>query len=192
VCIADEVEKAMQMLYTGCTHRLTEENMTIRALLHFPHPVLRQPALPVTVFDAVLSKLVDDMFDTMYADDGVGLAANQVGELQRVITIDVSHQQKQRVCLINPEIIETRGSVCMGEGCLSFPGLYVPVERAAEVTIRAQDVQGEFQQIQADGLLARCILHEIDHINGVVFVDRLSALKRKRALYKLDKQAASR
>ena len=161
--------------------------MPIRTILQFPHKVLREKSQPVTEITAEIKQLVQDMFDTMYDDDGIGLAANQVGEELRVIVIDVSHNQSGPICLINPEIIETEGKVVMDEGCLSFPGMYFKVERAKKVKVKALDKEGESFELEADGLLARCILHEIDHIDGVVFTDYLSPLKLQRVMKKAEK-----
>ncbi len=158
--------------------------MSIRKILEFPHPALREEAKPVSSVNDEIVQLIADMFDTMYDDNGIGLAANQIGVLHRIITIDVSPDRSQPICLVNPHIINTAGSCVMQEGCLSFPDLFFPVERPAAVTVRAQDSTGSTVLIEADNLLARCILHEIDHINGRVFTDYLSPLKLQRLLKK--------
>ena len=163
--------------------------MPTRKILQFPHPVLREKAQAVTTVDDDIKSLVDDMFATMYDDRGIGLAANQIGIAQRIFTIDVSHNHKEPLCFINPEILDSREKITMDEGCLSFPGLYFAVERAKWIKVRAQNQQGKFFELEDDGLLARCILHELDHINGRVFTDYLSPLKLKRAMKKLEKSS---
>ncbi|MCP4409574.1 MAG: peptide deformylase, partial [Gammaproteobacteria bacterium] len=131
---------------------------------------------------------VDDMFQTMYDAPGIGLAANQVNIFKRIIVIDISKDKDQPLCLINPQIIEKEGEKEMEEGCLSVPGFYEMVRRAAEVTIRALDREGVQFEMSADGLLSVCIQHEIDHLDGKLFVDYLSSLKRQRIRKKLEKQ----
>ncbi len=161
--------------------------MAILEILEYPADVLKQVSEPVEVVNEEIKQLVKDMFETMYHDKGAGLAANQIGVAKRVITMDVSSNRSKPICIINPEIVKTKGKVVMEEGCLSFPGLYLPFERAEEITVKALDQDGEPFQFDADGWLARCVQHEMDHINGIVFVDRLSGLKRSRALKKLAK-----
>lgn len=161
--------------------------MAILKVVHYPNPVLEEVAQPVEVVSEDIKTLVDDMFETMYDDRGCGLAANQVGIAKRIIVMDSTYDKSERICLINPEIIEQDGSIEMDEGCLSFPGLYLPVKRSEKVKVKALDRNGEVIEINADGLLARIILHEYDHIQGITFLDYLSPLKRKRAIKKLDK-----
>lgn len=163
--------------------------MAILQILHFPDPRLRTKAKPVECFDDELRRLVADMAETMYSAPGIGLAATQVDIHKRVVVIDVSEQNNALICLINPEIVDTEGSEVMEEGCLSVPGIYEKVERAAKVRVRAFDQFGKPFELDADELLAVCIQHEIDHLNGKVFVDHLSELKRSRIRKKLEKQA---
>ena len=162
--------------------------MAILDILHFPDSRLRIKAQPVKQVDDVLRKLVDDMFETMYAAPGIGLAATQVNVDKRVIVIDVSEEKDQPLCLINPEIQSRDGMEQMEEGCLSVPGIYELVERAEQVRIKALDRNGESFEMEAGGLLAVCIQHEIDHLDGKLFVDYLSPLKRVRIRKKLEKE----
>lgn len=162
--------------------------MTMLQILHFPDPRLRTQAERVEVVDDQIRTLVDDMFETMYAAPGIGLAATQVNVHKRVIVIDVSEGQDQPVVFINPEILNKEGIEEMDEGCLSVPGVYERVQRAERVKIRAQGRDGKPFELDADGLLAVCIQHEIDHLDGKLFVDYLSQLKRVRIRKKLDKQ----
>ena len=161
--------------------------MSILTILHFPDPRLRNTAAPVTVFDQEIRSLVDDMFETMYQAPGIGLAAVQVDVLKRVIVIDISEDKSQPVCLINPEILERHGEEKMEEGCLSVPGIYEPVKRAERIKVRAQDREGQPFELDVNGLLAVCIQHEMDHLEGKLFVDYLSEMKRKRIQKKLEK-----
>lgn len=161
--------------------------MAILDILHFPDPRLRTQARPVVQVDDAIRQLVTDMFETMYAAPGIGLAATQVNIHQRVIVIDVSDEKDQPVCLINPEIVDKTGEEEMEEGCLSVPGQYEKVQRADTVTAEYLDQEGEQQSLTTDGLLAVCIQHEIDHLNGRLFVDYLSPLKRNRIRKKLEK-----
>ena len=163
--------------------------MTILNILHFPDPRLRNKAKPVVRVDDALRKLVDDMFETMYAAPGIGLAATQVNVAQRVVVIDVTAEKTQPLCFINPEILERSGEEEMEEGCLSVPGYYDVVRRAERVKVRALDRDGQSFEIDTDGLLAVCIQHEIDHLDGKLFVDYLSELKRQRLRKKIEKQA---
>jgi peptide deformylase len=153
--------------------------MALLDILEFPDPRLRTKARPVVQVDEALRTLIDDMFQTMYAAPGIGLAATQVDVHQRVVVIDVSEGKDQPLVFINPEILEKTGSQVYQEGCLSVPGVYADVERADEVTVRALDRNGEIFELHADGLLAVCIQHELDHLEGKVFVDYLSPLKRE-------------
>ena len=146
-------------------------------------------AKPVTEFDESLQKLVSDMFETMYEAPGIGLAATQVDRHIRLLVLDVSDNRSQPRCLINPEILEADGEEEMDEGCLSVPGFYEKVRRAEHIRVRAQDQFGETREFEASGLEAVCIQHEMDHLEGKLFVDYLSGLKRNRIRNKLEKMA---
>ncbi len=154
--------------------------MAVRAVRIYGDPVLRQKAAPVTEFDATLAELVQDMRDTMAAYRGVGLAANQVGVLQRVLVVDVpiDDETHARLTLVNPTVTKRSGSESGEEGCLSIPGIYDDVSRSLHLTVRAQDEHGRAIEVESEGYLARAIQHEIDHLDGVLFIDRLSPLKR--------------
>ena len=158
-------------------------------ILRYPDKRLRQVARPVTEFDESLKTLCEDMADTMYAAPGIGLAAIQVNVPLRVVVIDLSENKNELQTLINPVITRKEGSVSMQEGCLSVPEIYADVERAAEVTVQAQGMDGSPFEIEADELLAVCIQHEIDHLDGKVFVDYLSRIKQDRIRKKLLKEA---
>ena len=162
--------------------------MTTLTILEFPDPRLRTVADPVTVFDAELKQFVADMFETMYAANGVGLAATQVNVHQRLLVADMSDDRNEPMVLINPEILEKDGSQIYQEGCLSFPGIYADVTRALKVKVKANDVDGKEVVIEVEGPLAVCIQHEMDHLAGKVFVDYLSPLKRSMLLKRMDKQ----
>ena len=142
---------------------------------------------PVAKVDAELNQFIDDMFETMYEHEGIGLAAPQVGVLSRVITIDIEGDKKNQVVLSNPEILESEGETGIEEGCLSIPGHRALVPRKEKVKVKALNRQGEEVIYDADGLFAICIQHEIDHLNGVLFVDHISALKRQRIKEKMQK-----
>jgi peptide deformylase len=157
-------------------------------ILHFPDPRLRNKARPVDAVDDAVRRLVDDMFETMYAAPGIGLAAVQVNVQRRVITIDVSEDRSAPLALINPEVLDSRGMVSTEEGCLSVPGVYDVVDRAEWVRYRALGLDGAPYEAEADGVLAVCIQHEIDHLDGRLFVDYLSQLKRQRIRKRLEKQ----
>jgi peptide deformylase len=161
----------------------------ILKIVKFPDPILSRPGEPVTEFNAELHKLIADMFETTYAEQGVGLAASQVGISKRLTTIDLSmgKDPKQRLVLINPEIISSEGRIYENEGCLSFPEINEKVVRAAKVRIRAQDERGKWFEMDGDDLLARCFQHEIDHVDGMLFIYRMSALKRDLTLRKIRK-----
>jgi len=159
------------------------------AILHYPDARLHTIAKPVALVDARIRKLIDDMAETMYAAPGIGLAATQVNVHERVIVIDISESHDQLRVFINPEIIAQSGREESEEGCLSVPGVFDKVERAEQVTVRALDRDGKPFELKADGLLAVCIQHEMDHLMGKVFVDYLSNLKRNRIKAKLAKQA---
>ena len=162
--------------------------MAIREILHYPDPRLRNRAKPVERVDDEIRRLVDDMLETMYAAPGIGLAAIQINVPRRVVTIDISEQGEQPLCLVNPEILELTGKVESEEGCLSVPGIYELVERAEWIRARALDRDGEAFDFEAEGLLAVCVQHEIDHLEGTLFVDHLSRLKRQRIRKKAHKQ----
>ncbi len=161
----------------------------IYPIVKFPDPILQQPAEPVTVFDAELRRLVDDMFTSMYDAQGIGLAAPQIGISKRLTVIDLSFQKKpeEKIVLINPEVIEIKGKQVEEEGCLSLPEIRDRVVRAAEVKVRAQDAEGKPIEVEGSELLARAIQHEIDHLDGILFIFRLSRLKRDLQLRKIRK-----
>ncbi len=161
----------------------------VHQIVKFPDPVLQRPAEPVTVFDDALRTLVDDMFESMYVAHGIGLAAPQIGVPKRITVIDLSFQKtpEDKIALINPEIITSEGKIYEEEGCLSLPDIREKVARAAKVKIRAQDVQGNWFEREAGDLLARAFQHEIDHLDGVLFIFRISALKRDFVLRKIRK-----
>lgn len=163
--------------------------MAILDILHYPDVRLHTVARPVAQIDARIRKLVDDMAETMYAAPGIGLAATQVNVHERVVVIDISERHDELRVFINPEIVASSGSEESEEGCLSVPGVFDRVKRAERVTVRALDRDGKPFELEADGLLAVCIQHELDHLKGKVFVDYLSNLKRNRIKAKLAKQA---
>lgn len=163
--------------------------MSVLQVLHFPDERLRKIAAPVKEVNAAIQRIVDDMFETMYAEEGIGLAATQVDIHQRIIVIDVSEDRSQRLVLINPELLEKKGETGIEEGCLSVPEQRALVARAEKVKIRALDYTGEPFELEADDLLAICIQHEMDHLVGKLFVDYLSPLKRQRIRQKLEKMA---
>lgn len=163
--------------------------MALLPILHYPDPRLHTQAKPVARIDARIQQLVADMAETMYAAPGVGLAATQVDVHERVITIDVSEDKSGLLVLINPEIIARDGEQECEEGCLSVPGIYEVVKRAAHVRVRALNLHGERFEFEADELLAVCVQHEIDHLDGKVFVEYLSLLKQNRIKTKLLKRA---
>ncbi|WBA17886.1 peptide deformylase [Salinivibrio kushneri] len=161
--------------------------MALLNVLTFPDERLRTVAKPVEVVTPEIQKMADDMIETMYAQDGIGLAATQVDFHQRMVVIDVSETRDQPMVLINPEIIEKRGEDGIEEGCLSVPSARALVPRAAEVTVKALDRDGNPIQFDADDLLAICVQHELDHLEGKLFVDYLSPLKRQRIKQKMEK-----
>jgi peptide deformylase len=161
--------------------------MSTLEILTFPDARLRNKAKPVPEVNDEIRRIVDDMFATMYAAPGIGLAAIQVNIPLRIIVIDVSDSHDSPLCLINPEILERRGEEQMEEGCLSVPGYYDLVTRADWIRVRALDRDGASFELEQDGLLAVCIQHEIDHLDGKLFVDYLSSLKRQRVRKKLEK-----
>lgn len=161
----------------------------IREIVKFPHPILQQPAAPVTDFGAQLQALVDDMFESMYAAKGIGLAAPQIGVSQQVTIIDLSFDKdpKDRLVLVNPEITFREGKQYEQEGCLSLPEIHEKVSRSAFVRVRAQNVQGEWFELEGTELLARAFQHEIDHLHGILFFSRVSMLKRDLILRRIKK-----
>jgi peptide deformylase len=161
-------------------------------ILEFPDPRLRTRAQPVEQVDASLRQFIDDMFETMYAAPGIGLAATQVNFHERVLVIDISETRDQPLALINPEILQRQGVEETEEGCLSVPGVYDRVTRAERIRVRALNRDGQPIEFDADGLLAVCIQHEIDHLDGKLFVDYLSELKRTRIRKKLEKERKER
>ena len=165
--------------------------MALLPILEFPDPRLRTKAVPVeaaNVTTAEFQRLLDDMFETMYDAPGIGLAASQVDVHQRFMVIDISEEKNQPQVFINPELSEKDGEQVYQEGCLSVPGIFADVTRADEITVRFLDRQGQPQELRADGLLAVCIQHEMDHLDGKLFVDYLSPLKREMVRKKLAKQ----
>lgn len=162
--------------------------MSLLKIVEFPDPRLRTKAVDVTAFDAELKQLVEDMLETMYSASGIGLAATQVDVHRRVLVLDVSEDGKQPMSFVNPVIKIREGEEVSQEGCLSVPGIYADVKRAERITVEARRVDGESFSLEADGLLAVCIQHEIDHLDGKLFVDYLSSLKRQMVRRKLEKQ----
>ena len=163
--------------------------MKIYEVLKYPDPVLARPGDAVTTFDAKLKTLVEEMFDSMYAAQGIGLAAPQIGRSQRITVIDCSFKKNpaEKIVLINPEIIDRKGKQVEEEGCLSLPEIREKVSRAEWVKVRAQDVSGKAIEVEGGELLARAMQHEIDHLDGILFIDRLSRLKRDLVLRKIKK-----
>lgn len=157
-------------------------------ILHFPDERLRTIAAPVEGVTPPIQQIVADMFETMYDAPGIGLAATQVDIHQRIIVIDVSEDKSQPLCLINPQLTAKDGVQQMDEGCLSVPGIYETVERANHIQLKALNQEGQAFEMEAEGLLAVCIQHEMDHLSGKLFVDYLSPLKRQRIKKKLSKQ----
>ena len=167
----------------------TKDAVKIHEVVKYPDPVLARPGLPVTVFDEALKTLVAEMFESMYVAQGIGLAAPQISLSKRITVIDVSFKKnpKDRLVLINPEIVATKGKQVEEEGCLSLPDIREKVQRAAWVKVNAQNQRGEWFEVEGEELLARALLHEIDHLNGVLFIDRISRLKRELVLMKIRK-----
>ena len=166
--------------------------MTIRNIITIPDPVLKQVSAPITEIDGDLQTLLDDMLETMYEAPGIGLAANQIGLAKRIAVVDVAKEDepKNPIFLINPEIIWSSDEKSVyQEGCLSIPEFFEDVERPAQVRVRHLDREGNSQEFDADGVLATCVQHEIDHLNGILFIDYLSRLKRDRVMKKFAKQA---
>jgi peptide deformylase len=160
--------------------------MAILPILTFPHPLLAQKAKPVAVVDDTIRKLIDDMAETMYAAPGIGIAAPQVGKLLRIVVIDVDYTDEKKKsnlrAYINPQILKKEGSIAWDEGCLSVPGITEEVKRSGKILVKYLDRDGHPQEIEATGLLAVCLQHEIDHLEGTLFIDHLSRLKRKLSL----------
>lgn len=163
--------------------------MALLPILRFPDARLKKIAAPVTSFDDALRRLAEDMAETMYEAPGIGLAATQIDVHQQLIVIDVSETRDQFQVFVNPELISSEGEQIGEEGCLSIPGVYEKVKRAERVVVRYFDLEGREQTLAADGLLAVCIQHEIDHLKGILFIERLSPLKFNRIKAKLAKQA---
>jgi peptide deformylase len=166
--------------------------MSRLTILEYPDPRLRTRARPVEQFDAALGRLIDDMFETMYEAPGIGLAASQVDVHRRLIVMDVSEDRSQPLVFINPEILSREGSAKNEEGCLSVPGVFDDVQRAARIRVRAQDRTGAPFERDLDGVVAVCVQHEMDHLEGKLFVDYLSDMKRDRIRKKLDKDRKER
>jgi peptide deformylase len=166
--------------------------MTKLVILEYPDPRLRTKATPVAVFDEALRRLVDDLFETMYGAKGVGLAASQVDVHKRLLVLDVSESRDQPMVLINPQILSAEGRIPGEEGCLSLPGIYDKLERASRIRVRALDRDGKPFEIDAEGMLAVCIQHEMDHLDGKLFVDYLSELKRQLIRRRLQKERKQR
>ena len=157
-------------------------------ILHFPDPRLRKIAEPVINVDKEIKNIIDQMFFTMYEEKGIGLAATQVNIHKRIIVIDVSENKNEKVCLINPEILFlSEDNESMDEGCLSVPGFYESVSRPSRIRLSTLNLNGKLVELEADGLLSTCIQHEIDHLNGKLFVDHISSLKRNRIEKKIKK-----
>lgn len=166
--------------------------MALMEIVKWPNPILDSPGDPVTNFDGGLKKLVNDMFETMYSAPGVGLAAVQVGVAKRLFVMDCSggKDPDQRIVMVNPEVLHIEGEQNGEEGCLSFPGVFIPVERSLRAIVRAHDINGNEFELDDNELTARCMLHETDHCDGIVFLDKMSPLKRelvKRKIKKLQK-----
>ncbi len=162
--------------------------MPLLEILHFPDPRLRTKAQPITHVDDDVRVLAASMLETMYAAPGIGLAATQVNVHKRLIVIDISDDHQQPYCFINPEVIASRGVINTEEGCLSVPDIYEDVTRAEWVRVRSLDLSGKIVEIEVSDLLAVCVQHEIDHLDGKLFVDRLSSLKKTRIRKKFEKQ----
>ncbi len=168
--------------------------MAVLDICKYPDPVLLKKAAPIQKIDGPLKRLIQDMIETMYTAPGIGLAANQVGKLVRLIVFDVTPKDQDRnpAVLINPEIVEAEGEQTLEEGCLSVPDYYSDVKRSAKVLVRGLDAEGKPMEVCGEGILATVLQHEIDHLDGILFIERISALKRalykKRVLEKLKKQ----
>lgn len=171
------------------TEKKTVHKGKIYEIVKYPDPVLAKKGEPITVFDDKLKTLVDDMFESMYEAQGIGLAAPQIGISQRLAIIDTSFRKKpeDKIVLINPEIIEREGSQYEEEGCLSLPDIRDKVKRAAKVKVRAQDANGKWFEMEGEELLSRAFQHEIDHLDGVLFIDRISRLKKDLTVRRIKK-----
>lgn len=161
--------------------------MAVRNILHFPNPRLRLIAQPIQIIDEAIKTLINDMLETMYSDKGVGLAANQIDVQLRIFVMDVSTDHNEPQAFINPEIISRQDIVKMEESCLSVPGVCASVERAKKITVRFIDINGQNQELELENLAAHCVQHEIDHLDGKLFIDYLSPLKKQRIMKKLEK-----
>jgi peptide deformylase len=161
--------------------------VSILTILEFPDERLRKVATPVEAIDSMRSRLIDDMFETMYESNGIGLAATQIDFHERIIVMDTSEEKDAPFCLVNPEILEQEGTEVSEEGCLSVPGFFEKVERAEKVVVSALNRDGDAFELSAEGMLAVCIQHEMDHLSGKLFVDYLSPLKRQRIKKKMEK-----
>jgi peptide deformylase len=169
--------------------------MTIKPLIILPDPLLRQQSKPIEQVDAEITRLADDMLETLYDAPGIGLAAIQIGVPRRMLVIDISREDEERkpVVFINPEILKVSDDVsAYEEGCLSIPDYYAEVERPASLTVAYIDRDGKKQTVEADGLLATCLQHEMDHLNGVLFIDHISRLKRDMVIKKFTKAARAK
>jgi peptide deformylase len=177
---------------TAASGPISGKTMALRSILEYPDPRLRTRAQPVTAFDAALGTLIDDLLETMYAAPGIGLAATQVDVHRRVIVIDVSEERNAPLVLINPEILEREGEAKSEEGCLSVPGIFDEIKRATRIRLRSHDRAGQVGENEYTDILAVCIQHEMDHLEGRLFVDYLSDLKRERIRKRLDKERKER
>lgn len=157
----------------------------------YPDEGLREVCQPIAEMNDTLDKLIDEMFYTMYDAPGIGLAAPQVAVQERLIVVDVSETKDEPIALINPEIVKTAGRITWEEGCLSIPGVYAKVNRPSDILVRGMDRDGKLIEFEANDLLAVCIQHEIDHLNGKLFIDHLSGLKKTRAIQKFKKEMAA-
>ena len=168
---------------------MAKKALTIHEVVKYPETVLTKRAAAVTMFDGELATLVEEMFESMYAAQGIGLAAPQISIGKRIAVIDVSFKKEpdQKIALINPEIVEGTGKQVEEEGCLSLPDIREKVQRSAWVKVRAQDVHGEWFEVEGEELLARALQHEIDHLDGILFIDRISRLKREMVVRKIKK-----
>lgn len=180
---------APELLNTLLQLLINSHFMALLPILTLPDQRLKKVAQPINEITAEIKQLASDMLDTMYAAPGIGLAATQVDHHIQLVVMDISEEKNQPMVLINPTITDRNGEQVHEEGCLSVPGIYANVERAEEITVRYLDLNGDEQTLTTDGLLAVCIQHELDHLKGIVFLDHLSALKRKLAIKKLTRIA---
>lgn len=162
--------------------------MAVLSILKFPDPRLKLEAKLITGFDSEIEQLYNNLLETMYTNDGVGLAATQVDIQLSIFVIDISEKQNSPICFINPKIVASSGEITYEEGCLSFPGVYAKVKRFADITLEYQDLRGNKQQAEATDLEAICLQHELDHLNGITFFDHLSPLKQRMLKKKYMKQ----